>query len=112
MKLIRILAVAAGAAVVTFGQAPAAPKIPDFTPPTPLFRAVLQNNTAEAKRLLEAGADANEARFFGFPPVFFPVIYQNPEMLRVMVAHGADVKLTDRTGSTTLMWTAFDEQGR
>jgi hypothetical protein len=32
-------------------------QIPDFTPPTPLIGALLHNDVADAKRLLEHGVD-------------------------------------------------------
>src|SRR5262245_37266448 len=83
-------------------------QIPDFTPPTPLLGALLHNDTAQAKQLLAAGADPNEARFQGFPPVFLAVMHQNLDLLRAMVEKGADVGARDMTGSTTLMWAAFN----
>jgi hypothetical protein len=94
---------------VAAGSLPA--QFPDFTPPTPLFRAVLQNDTPEVKRLLQEGADPNETRFFGFPAVFFPVLRGNTEMFRALVEKGADVQARDDSGSTALMWAAFAEAG-
>jgi hypothetical protein len=84
-------------------------QVPDFTPSTPLIGALMHNDTAEAKRLLAAGADPNGSRFLGFPPVFLPVMHQNLELLRAMVEKGADVMARDMSGSTTLMWAAFSE---
>jgi hypothetical protein len=86
-------------------------QVPDFTPPTPLFGAVLHNNTAEASRLLATGADPNEARLLGFPAVFFPVAFRNAELFHAMVDKGADVQARDASGSTALMWAAFNEAG-
>ncbi|MBZ5672639.1 MAG: ankyrin repeat domain-containing protein [Acidobacteriia bacterium] len=86
-------------------------QVPDFTPPTPLIAAVMHNNTEEAKRLLAAGADPNEARLVGFPAVFFPVAFRNAELFHAMVAKGADVQARDASGSTALMWAAFNEAG-
>src|SRR5690348_13410253 len=86
-------------------------QVPDFTPPTPLIAAVMHNNTAEAKRLLAAGADPNEAQLVGFPAVFFPVAFRNAELFRAMVAKGADLQARDASGSTALMWAAFNEAG-
>jgi len=106
MKTHRILAVALGAALSLSAQPP------DFTPPTPFFRVVLANDTAGVKQQLEAGANPNEGKFLGFVPVFFPIINQNIDMLRAMVAKGADVQVRDGVGSTTLMWAAYDENGR
>src|SRR5437016_13793035 len=70
------LTVALGAAVCLSAQPP------DFTPPTPLFAAVLRNDTAAIKESLARGADPNEAQFLGFTPVFFPIINQNLDALR------------------------------
>jgi hypothetical protein len=97
--------------VLGFASILEAQGIPDFTPPTPLFGAVLHNNTAEAKRLLAAGADPNEARLVGFPAVFFPLAFRNVEVFRAMVEKGADVQARDASGSTALMWAAFNEAG-
>lgn len=86
-------------------------QVPDFTPPTPLLGAVVHNNTTEAKLLLAAGADPNEAQLVGFPAVFFPVTFRNLEVFHAMVEKGADVQARDASGSTALMWAAFNEAG-
>jgi hypothetical protein len=86
-------------------------QIADFTPQTPLIGALLHNDVAEAKRLLERGADPNEGRFVGFPPVLLAIVRQDLELLRLMVIKGADLNVRDRSGSTALMWAAFDETG-
>jgi hypothetical protein len=85
--------------------------VPDFTPPTPLFGALLHNNTTEAKQLLAAGADPNEAKMVGFPAVFFPLAFRNVEVFHAMVEKGADIQDRDASGSTSLMWAAFNENG-
>ena len=86
-------------------------QVPDFTPQTPLIGALLHNDTAEAKRLLERGADPNEGRFFGMPPVLLAIVRQDLDLVRVMAARGADFELRDRSGATALMWAAFNETG-
>ena len=85
------------------------PPLPDFTPPTPLFRAVLGNNAAETKRLLDAGADPNEARFIGAPALISALMQQNTEIASLLIEKGADIKATDGAGSTALMWAAANE---
>lgn len=82
---------------------------PDFTPPTPLLRALLYNDAAVAKRLLAAGADPNEGQFAGFPPVFFAIVHKNVDLFQMMKEKGADLKARDGSGATTLMWAAFNE---
>ena len=86
-------------------------QIPDFTPKTPLIGALLHNDAAEAKRLLQGDADPNEGRFVGLPPVLLAILRQDLELLRLMFAKGADLDVRDRSGSTALMWAALNETG-
>lgn len=86
-------------------------QVPDFTPQTPLIGALLHNDTAEARRLLESGTDPNEGQFVGMPPVLLAVLHQDLGLVRLMAAKGADLTARDRSGSTALMWAAFSESG-
>lgn len=106
MRIGRILAATLGAALCLNAQAP-----PDFSPPTPLFAAVMRNDTAAVKGLLAEGANPNEGKLFGWAASFIPVFNQNAEMLRDMIKNGADVNVTDRKGSTLLMWAAYNDAG-
>jgi len=104
MKSNRCLAIFFGVAALACAQ------FPDFTPPTPLIGAALRNDTAEVKRLLNAGANPNEGRFVGGgTPIFFALMQHNREMAEAMIGKGADVKATDASGSTTLMWAVHDD---
>src|SRR5580765_8588600 len=86
-------------------------QIPDFTPQTPLIGALLHNDIAEATRLLEGGADPNQGRFVGFPPVLVAIVRHDVPLVRLMAAKGADLNVRDRSGSTALMWAAFNDSG-
>src|SRR5262245_700557 len=86
-------------------------QVPNFTPQTPLIAALVHNEVAEATRLLDDGADPNEGRFVGFPPVFLAIQRQALGLLRAMAATGADLNARDGSGSTALMWAAFNEHG-
>ena len=86
-------------------------QVPDFTPKTPLIGALLHNDVAEAKRLLARGADPNESGFIGMPPIVLAIIRQDADLVRTMVASGADLNARDRSGSTALMWAAFNDSG-
>lgn len=86
-------------------------QVPDFTPKTPLIGALLHNDVAEAKRLLARGADPNENGFVGMPPLVLAILRQDLDLVRTMVAKGADLNTRDRSGSTALMWAAFNENG-
>jgi len=83
--------------------------VPDFTPPTPLFRAVLGSDAAETKRLIASGADPNEGRFLGAPPLIVALMQHADGVARELIAAGADLKLTDPAGSTALHWAATSE---
>jgi N-acyl-D-amino-acid deacylase len=91
--------------------ATAGAQAPDFTPQTPLIGALLHNDAAEAKRLLEQGADPNDGGFFGMAPIVLAVTRQDLALVRLMAAKGADLTVRDRSGSTLLMWAAFSETG-
>jgi hypothetical protein len=69
----------------------------------------MKDNVKEVKRLLDAGADPNEGRFLGAPPITVALMRHNREMAEAMIAKGADVMATDGSGATTLMWAAYDE---
>jgi N-acyl-D-amino-acid deacylase len=86
-------------------------QIPDFTPKTPLLGALAHNDLRQARRLLEEGANPNEGNFVGFPPLLVAIVRQDVDLVRMMVARGADLKARDRSGSTALMWAAFNETG-
>jgi len=92
-------------------SATASAQVPDFTPQTPLIGALLHNDTAEATRLLRAGADPNEGQFYEMSPVLLAILRQDLELVRLLTEKGADLNVTDRSGSTALMWAAFSEAG-
>jgi ankyrin repeat protein len=103
MQLTRYIALAITTTIYVAAQ------IPDFTPPTPLFRAVLGSDAKEVNRVLKSGADPNEGRFLGASALVVALMQHNPAIAKALIDSGADVKTTDRTGSTTLMWAATDE---
>src|SRR5262249_28108889 len=105
MRIIATIAAVFALSAAAYAQGP------DFTPQTPLIGALLHNDRAEARRLLEAGADPNEGRFVGMSPIVLAVARQDLETVRLMAAKGADLGARDRSGSTPLMWAAFNETG-
>lgn len=105
MHLVRYVSVVCTAIFILAAQTP----LPDFTPPTPLFRAVLSNNAAAVQSLLDSGADPNEARFIGAPTLTAALMQQNAEIARILIQKGADIHALDARGATALMWAAAFE---
>ena len=94
------LAVLAGALALN------AEGLPNFTPPTPLFRAVMGADAAEVKRLLDAGANPNEGQFIGASALLLTLRQTEFSLAKTLIDGGADVKAVDAAGSTALMWAA------
>jgi hypothetical protein len=106
MSLKRLLPALFATAVSALAQ------LPDFTPPTPLIGAAMMNDTAAVRKLLDGGASPNEGSFIGGrTPIFFAMMHRNREMADAMIAKGADIHAQDASGSTPLMWAAYDDNG-
>ncbi len=86
-------------------------QIPNFTPPTPLIGAIMHGDSAKVKELLAGGANPNEGQMVGLSPVFLSLVHQDKESFHALVAKGADIHGTDPSGSTLLMWAAFNDKG-
>ena len=69
---------------------------------TPLHSAASGNKTAEAKRLLAAGADANARDFQGSTPLHYAAHDFGADVIPVLLAAGADVNAKDQNGDTPL----------
>lgn len=98
MKLLKTI-------TLTFVFAFTAPaQIPDFTPETPLIEALMHNDRGKAMRLVEQGVNPTEGRFLGFSPVMLAIIRQDVDLVRLMVAKGADPLATNKAGEDALSW--------
>lgn len=82
---------------------------PDFTPPNPLYAAAMRNDTAEALRLLAAGANPNDGTVVGLSTLVQPIMNRNLPMMRALLANGANVNAPNPAGFTPLMWAAASE---
>jgi len=56
-----------------------------------LMDAIAMGNKAEVARLLRSGADANWHAPGGEPPLVLATVEENPEIIRLLVKHGAHV---------------------
>jgi hypothetical protein len=67
---------------------------------------VLGNDAAEVRRLLDAGADPNEARFIGASTLVSSLMQQNAEIAQILIERGVNINAPDPAGTTPLMWAA------
>jgi ankyrin repeat protein len=73
---------------------------------TPLQWAVYEGDVAEAKRLLEAGADVTLANDYGATPMSLAAEVAHTELLRLLLDAGADADSPNPEGQTALMTVA------
>lgn len=73
---------------------------------TPLLTAAAFAPAAVVKTLLDAGAAVNVADVRGFTPLMLAIgtDRQNPETVRLLLAHGADTRARNLDGETALDW--------
>jgi uncharacterized protein len=77
---------------------------------TALTEATVLGNADNAQALLKAGANVNvTVSSWKYTPLFLAIIQNNPDLVKTMLAKGADVNAKDSTGSTPLMWAAYSE---
>ncbi|MFN0106925.1 MAG: ankyrin repeat domain-containing protein [Bryobacteraceae bacterium] len=84
-------------------------QFPDFKPSTPMLGAALKNDNEAMSKLLAAGVNPNEGRFFGWTALQIAVVHSNNDMAKSLLAHGADPAAVDGNGNTTLMWAVGGE---
>lgn len=75
----------------------------DLSGATPLMRATRANDIAQAKALIEAGADVNAKDDIHDSPYLYAGARGHLEILNMTLQHGADLKSTNRYGGTALI---------
>ncbi|MDE7291295.1 MAG: ankyrin repeat domain-containing protein, partial [Treponemataceae bacterium] len=74
-----------------------------------LVQAELNNNVAEAKRLIAAGADVNAMGVFGFlayTPLMIAADKNSTDVAKVLIEAGVDVNAKDFDGNASLYYAA------
>jgi len=69
---------------------------------SPLHKAANSGDIELLKRLLEKGAKINKQTTFGFTPVQMSTFQSNPEVVKILLDHGADVQLKAENGMAAL----------
>ena len=80
MKLSKLTSLTLGSAMCLLAQT-------NFTPPTPLFREVMRNNTAAAKQHLAEGADPNQGPHCW---ILGDLLSRNATKYRALQGHGGE----------------------
>jgi ankyrin repeat protein len=70
---------------------------------TPLQWAVYENDVAEVRRLIDAGADVSLANEYGATPMSLAAEVANTEILKLLLDAGADAESPHADGMTALM---------
>ena len=68
----------------------------------PLMHAIHKNRSAAVAALLEAGADPNERASGGSTALIMAAGYGYAEMVRLLLAYGADPRMVDANGDSAL----------
>jgi len=69
--------------------------------PTPLGTAISKGDNEAARKFIEYGANVNEASN-GMTPLMIAARYNNIEVIKMLLAKGANVKAKDGKGQTAL----------
>jgi ankyrin repeat protein len=78
---------------------------------TPLLTAMSERHLDSAERLLKAGADPNVVDDLEMTPLIWAA-NSSPEAVRLLLAHGVDIKHVGPHGGTALHWTRSTESAR
>jgi uncharacterized protein len=73
---------------------------------TPLQYAVYENNAAEVRRLLKAGANVSLANNYGATPMGLAAEIGNPEIIKLLLDAGANPESPNADGQTALLLVA------
>ena len=81
-----------------------APRRSVHTEPSPLLQAVMTGDIVEARNLLDHGAFQDALDDYGHSALFLAVMQRRGDLVRLLLAHGADPLIADSSGQTPLEW--------
>ena len=77
-------------------------------PLPPLVPAAHDGRTAEVRRLLDEGADVDQADEYGFTALLWASARNHIEIAAVLLEAGADVNKANFYGRTPMSWACYD----
>jgi hypothetical protein len=80
--------------------------LPAYAGDATLLDAAYAGNVTAARRLLDAGANVNEADENGYTPLHWAAFEGNAALVKLLLAHGAHPNPADRHGATPLILAA------
>lgn len=101
----------AGLALVAFANVSLASNVPTVTTSTeivnydntPLCTAIMKGDLAIVKKFIEYGSDVNESSN-GLTPLMFAARYNKVDILKYLLAKGANIKTKDGRGNNALKY--------
>jgi N-acyl-D-amino-acid deacylase len=74
----------------------------------PLIEAIKSSDAASVQKLLKQGGDFKSKDNYGNSALMLATLYSTPEIMSILLDHGADPNEKNKAGATALMWAVGD----
>lgn len=74
---------------------------------TPLIKASKDGDSSAVQKLVDAGANVNEADSSGYNALFYAIEYGQLEVVKSLISKGANLESKDASGMTPLVFAAY-----
>jgi ankyrin repeat protein len=79
-------------------------------PDSGLVDAIRRNDAAAVTKLAASSTNLNAHDDTGATPLMYAALYASADVMKILIAHGADVDAPNNNESTALMWAAYDTE--